>query len=145
MQFVAGREYHLHWENGVDFTNISFKRTRYYTNQHSRFILHFNFTDQRETYEVTGSDTILGSGSPLSTQQTVPHGTHYLDKVRREVSFMISENPLDYGLSSDSDVTIQSARCQGVCTVAPNTGQIETRVRKWSNPNDWRPDPDDAS
>ena len=58
---------------------------------------------------------------------------------------MISENPLDYGLSSDSDVTIQSARCQGVCTVAPNTGQIETRVRKWSNPNDWRPDPDDAS
>ena len=32
-----------------------------------------------------------------------------------------------------------------MCTVAPNTGQIESRVRKWSNANDWRENPDDPT
>lgn len=69
VQFVAGREYHLHWRAGIDWEGISIKRSRFYNSVDARFLLHFNFTDRRDEFHVRGRELIanLTGGVTLTT------------------------------------------------------------------------------
>ena len=145
VQFVAGREYAVFWDNGLDFTNVTLKRTAFYSNQYSRFILHFNYTDVRETFTVTGRKAVAPVGGGLKLNVNHPHGTSYHDKNNKRLSVFISEVPADGGFSKDSDVKVAAGRCSGTCTVAPNPNEVEAFTRSWNNPFDWRENPNDSS
>lgn len=58
---------------------------------------------------------------------------------------MVSENPLDDGLTGDSNLKVTTKRCSGSCFSQAPPSEIETITRKWSNPNDWRDDPSNAT
>ncbi len=123
------------------------KRSRYYSNDFSRFVLYHNYTDTRETYNVATQDNVIvpETGNLLTPSTRSPHGTHYHNRNIKQIAVLISEQPVDAGLTGASDVNITAARCVGTCTVAPNTGTIEARERKWSKSEDWRENPDDPT
>lgn len=65
---MAGRTYNLHWRAGIDWEGISIKRSRFYTNTNTRFLLNFNYTDRRDEFHVNGRANIanLTGGVVLS-------------------------------------------------------------------------------
>lgn len=48
--FLMGEEYHVHWLEELDWTEMSMKRSRHYKVEDGYYSLFFNYTDRRDIF-----------------------------------------------------------------------------------------------
>lgn len=52
MPFVTGRVYNVWWEDGLDFTHMAVDVSKLFTDSDNAIIFKFNYTENRELYEI---------------------------------------------------------------------------------------------
>ena len=62
--FLMGQEYHIHWLEELDWTEMTLKRSRLYSVDDGYYMLYFNHTDRRDIFTVKGRAEITNSTIP---------------------------------------------------------------------------------
>ena len=136
MPYVTGHKYKIHWQYGLDFTQMQVSLSPHWkeTDQDVYFV--FNFTDVRAKYDfLTGGDNIKNETIKSTDGNVLQTGANivYNDTAVREVHLLINGKN-----ATRNPLVMKGYRCDGPCLPAVSTVAIETTVRLWSAASSWK-------
>ena len=59
--FPVGQNFNVHWQYGIEWTNVTIVRSRMFREKDLGFTLRFNYTDRRDEFTVKTNKPILNS------------------------------------------------------------------------------------
>jgi hypothetical protein len=146
--FVTGYNYLLSFGNiGLEFDSVAVERSIMWEGTDRPINLAFNYTYRRDEYTVKGTDSSntayngltgdLAALNILSTNGAVPYGT-FLNNIAKKYLYM-RINGLDMDKFNSHLLTVTAIQCKNndCGAIPPNTTEVETTVRKWSDVSNW--------
>ena len=124
--FPVGQKFNVHWQYGIDWTNITVLRSRMFRESDLGFTLRFNHTDRRDEFIVNRADKMILNTTVLNTdlKLTAPSvdntaqefGTHKKEDLNKnEWTVLVNGKIEDRGYTELSTLKIGTVRCTGGC------------------------------
>ena len=139
MPYVTGHKYRVHWDRGLDFTQMKFEASERWLDTDLNTYFNLNFTDRREAIEFTdlyGSQEVIAEGG-LETiaAELLETGDNalYNETEVRQLEFVVNgKNPDKRGIK------MTGIRCIGGCDTN-NDGDDDNYGPEimWSDPASW--------
>ncbi|TNV88211.1 hypothetical protein FGO68_gene8985 [Halteria grandinella] len=135
MPFVTGYRYKVHWQWGLDFTQMSVNLSEWWQPGDRGITYVHNFTDVRAKVEFVSGGESVGNGTLLSQDGSVLQtgaNVVYNDTANRQIQFLINGKN-----TSRKMLSLQTYRCVGPCDGGATTVVVESNIKYWSNATSW--------
>jgi hypothetical protein len=136
--FVTGQVYNLHWAEGINFEHMAAVASDYLSPQEPATILRFNYTGNRELWEI--NELIRGLKQPFVAASTaLDASTCTLGQYTHDVDSKVLQVCVSgRGKAATSYLDINGVICRYLCpTNALIGGPKENFIRMWSNASQW--------
>lgn len=135
LPYVTGKKYKVHWQHGLDFTDMQMTLSERWSPSDSEIYFVFNFTDVRAEVKFTTAGKVTPNDT-IRTDSNEPRESGinmvYNQTDVREIHTIVNgKNP------NKLNIFMKGSRCIGACIPSIVKVPIEDRVRLWSDPTSW--------
>jgi hypothetical protein len=135
--YAVGHNYSVHFSLGIDFLHLSVAPSQYWQ-PNEALILRFNYTDQRELYQIgryyaQKLQTPLINNGSMVDPATCRNGDYFHNNLTRHLYLCVSGR----NKALREWIDIRGVRCRNFCPKSDPLGARETFTRLWSNATQW--------